>query len=450
MKTVLMLSAFFLLGGCAIFQNDAQRSYAMVGRAIGKSNGVIFTTADVRLVMRRQNPVTGEMVTCTEPTPDVAAALSTAMQIAVQGGDKAANGQIGLTGGSAEAVTELAGRTTALLALRDGLYRTCEAYANGVLGSNSYAMVLARYGQLMTTLFLGQDIAGAAGQSAARSPASASSPPLVNIGDQGAGTPPSTGTAGSKGSTTGGSTSTASGGGTLPDPPGAAGETNSPTPGGSSVVHAESNPSNDAAPTGPLNRVSKGQKTSASQPPGTAYVAESLVRMNEDYFNLDRNLVQLMVVACINQEDPTGLAFWLPDPWLQHFCKKMDTWPEILKAERQADRTELRIDHPAANVDPSRIGRTQQEATQGGTSQSTSASAREASVGAAEKVQLVQAILQADGYTVAGITGVLDTGTTEAIEHYEENNGLPVKATLNKVLLHRVTNDVRVILGGQN
>ena len=78
-----------------------------------------------------------------------------------------ANKGSGAAGGaSAEAVAELAGRSTALLGLRDGIYRACEAYANGVIGADAYALVLSRYGQLMTTLFLAQDVTGAAGTEA--------------------------------------------------------------------------------------------------------------------------------------------------------------------------------------------------------------------------------------------------------------------------------------------
>ena len=72
-----------------------------------------------------------------------------------------------------------AGRSTALLGLRDGLYRACEAYANGAIGADAYALVLSRYGQLMTTFFLGQDVTGAAGTNAG--PTVQSPPVTVNL-----------------------------------------------------------------------------------------------------------------------------------------------------------------------------------------------------------------------------------------------------------------------------
>jgi hypothetical protein len=91
-------------------------------------------------------------IICTEPSPDVARALSAAAAATAQGGNAGTTGSFGAGGASAEAVLALTGRSTALLGLRDGLYRACEAYANGAIGADAYALVLSRYGQLMTTL----------------------------------------------------------------------------------------------------------------------------------------------------------------------------------------------------------------------------------------------------------------------------------------------------------
>jgi hypothetical protein len=47
---------------------------------------------------------------------------------------------------------QLAGRTAGVLALRDGLYATCQAYANGALGQSAYALGLSQYGNLLVAL----------------------------------------------------------------------------------------------------------------------------------------------------------------------------------------------------------------------------------------------------------------------------------------------------------
>ena len=134
-----------------------------------------FTTADVRMITQRNRQGSPNPIICTEPSPDVAKALSTAAQLTGSGGNGTTTGSLGAGGASAEAALALAGRSTALLGLRDGLFRACEAYANGVIGADAYALVLSRYGQLMTTLFLGQDVTGAAGTEAG---GSVQSPPV--------------------------------------------------------------------------------------------------------------------------------------------------------------------------------------------------------------------------------------------------------------------------------
>src|SRR5439155_9657855 len=158
--TVLFSAASLLIAGCSILENDVERGYE---RNILGSNPVVFTTADIRLITQRRHPIAGNEILCAEPSPDVAKALSAALQLSGQINQASgASGGGAFSGAAAEAFGELAGRSTALLGLRDGLASTCQAYANGSIGDAAYALELSRYGQLMTTLFLGQDIATAA------------------------------------------------------------------------------------------------------------------------------------------------------------------------------------------------------------------------------------------------------------------------------------------------
>src|SRR5262249_55673845 len=142
------------------FNSDASQGYAQNGLW---TTPAAYTTADVRIITQRTHPVLGTPVICTEPSPDVAKALSTAIQLQAQGGNGTVNAGVSGGAASAEAVLELAGRSTALLGLRDGLFQACQAFANGTIGADGYALIMSRYGQLMTTLFLGQDVIGAAG-----------------------------------------------------------------------------------------------------------------------------------------------------------------------------------------------------------------------------------------------------------------------------------------------
>ena len=116
----------------------------------------LATGPNIRLVSERERAMPNApplSTMCTEPSPDVAVAfgrsLSAQASITAQGGTSG-SGQFAAA--STEAATELAGRTAGVLALRDGLYAACQAYANGALGQNAYAMVLSQYGNLLVAL----------------------------------------------------------------------------------------------------------------------------------------------------------------------------------------------------------------------------------------------------------------------------------------------------------
>src|SRR6516162_324744 len=245
---VSVLAISSLVTGCSFLEDDIDRGYAQ--RSL--LTPVTFTAADVRIITQRSR--NGQIV-CTEPSPDVAKAFSAAAAASGQGGNGTATGSLAAGGASAEAALALAGRSTALLGLRDGLYRACEAYANGAIGADAYALVLSRYGQLMTTLFLGQDITGAAGT---QSGVSVSSPP-VNL-------------------------------------------TINP-PGPSAVTAGQAQVLPDPIPLLPGAQVAS----------TTSGASLALTRMNEDYLNLSYG-VDALITACINYADPTRLATPLPQP----------------------------------------------------------------------------------------------------------------------------------------
>jgi len=245
MRYVVPGFAALVLVGCSILEDDVARGYAQSGSLTQAT----FTTADVRIITQRYRPGSPNPIICTEPSPDVAKALSAAAQASGSGGNGATTGSFGAGAASAEAAFALAGRSTALLGLRDGLYRACEAYANGVIGADAYALVLSRYGQLMTTLFLGQDVTGATGTEAG---ASIQSPPV-------------------------GLTINPSGGNTV-----TAGQAQNPS---------APAPSQTASTVG------------SSSSPG----ALALTRMNEDYLNLGYN-PDALVIACVNYGDTSRVS----------------------------------------------------------------------------------------------------------------------------------------------
>lgn len=256
----LALAALFLTGGCSILEDEVNRGFAQRETLTSAT----FTTADVRVITQRNRPFPNgyvSSISCTEPSPDVAKALSAATQLS---GSIANKGSVAAGGATAEAVAELAGRSTALLGLRDGLYRACEAYANGVIGADAYALVLSRYGQLMTTLFLGQDVTGAAGTASGATVQSL--PVTVNL--------------------PGAASANVSGAGVDPAPAPA--------------------PANPAA--SPKTPATTPPNQSSAAPPATAGGGDpslaplALTRMNEDYLNLGYN-PDALIIACVNYGD---------------------------------------------------------------------------------------------------------------------------------------------------
>jgi hypothetical protein len=104
----------------------------------------------------------GQEILCEEPSPDWAIAFGTAFAGAASGG--ASGGPSGSVSGSAtttEAITALAGRTAGVVALRDGLYSACQAYANQLIGKDSYSLILSQYGNLLVALASGGGGGGA-------------------------------------------------------------------------------------------------------------------------------------------------------------------------------------------------------------------------------------------------------------------------------------------------
>jgi hypothetical protein len=272
----------------------------------------------------------------------------------------------------------LAGRSTALLALRDALFRACEAYANGIIGSDAYALVLSRYGQLMTTLFLGEDMQSGAHAATAtvQSPPATSStgdgstPPAPQPATPPAATPPA---AAKKSSDARPATEPA---------PLFLRVTQQSAPAKKTPDKAAAAVPNAAAKAAPKKADKADQLTpaapAAAPDTNSAGLAGGLVQLNQQYFNLDQNLTSQLVVACVNEYDPTRLrqpiahtpALPSPpagvvdpknapnetvvdegghNPWLRRICDHISS-PENVKAQMPAATAQPAV--PAAATPP--------------------------------------------------------------------------------------------------
>ncbi len=132
-------------------------------KKLGKNHKVLLTSADVRAVQQIQD-TKGGLITCTEPSPDVAKAVSESISAAVSAMIKAAPVSLSASRSYAESIAQLTERLATIQLLRDSLYRACEAYANGLLTPIHYSIMLSRYDDLMVTLLMGELAAGAFGR----------------------------------------------------------------------------------------------------------------------------------------------------------------------------------------------------------------------------------------------------------------------------------------------
>jgi hypothetical protein len=153
-------------------------------RMLGNTQALL-TTANDRTVLAkpqhmttdRARKITPQDIVCAEPSPDVATIVSKSFTLssALEGlirkpdvqADVAGKVAAAISITQAQALAQLTNRLATIQLLRDGLYRACEAYANGALSDLTYAVILSGYGDVMVTLLTGELVAGNFGQSLA-------------------------------------------------------------------------------------------------------------------------------------------------------------------------------------------------------------------------------------------------------------------------------------------
>jgi len=140
---------------------------------------MLVTTADYRTINQTstgsrsvQGRISPNYITCAEPSPDVAKAVSTALSTSASGGVTLPNGvtadvAAAVSRAHAEALVQLGERLATIQLLRDGLHRACEAYANGAITDTTYAVMLSRFDKTMITMLVSELAAGGFGRSLA-------------------------------------------------------------------------------------------------------------------------------------------------------------------------------------------------------------------------------------------------------------------------------------------
>ena len=125
----------------------------------------LIPAGDLSVVTRRRPPGGGSEVLCVSPSPDWATAFTSGRSASGSGGVTGGpTASVGLNLSDAQTVAQMAGRTAGVVALRDGLYQACQAYANGQIGRAAYALILSQYGNVLSQIVGTTTGAGAAPQ----------------------------------------------------------------------------------------------------------------------------------------------------------------------------------------------------------------------------------------------------------------------------------------------
>lgn len=124
----------------------------------GFSPAGVFIDAEQRAVLsnRRVDKDLDTRVVCAEPAPDALSAIAAQAGVSVSDISNAVSAE----GGVSEAAANIGLRTQTIQTLRDGFYRVCEAYMNG-LSEEQYAIMLRRFQTNMIALLAIEQLTGA-------------------------------------------------------------------------------------------------------------------------------------------------------------------------------------------------------------------------------------------------------------------------------------------------
>lgn len=99
-----------------------------------------------------------QIIACAEPSPDALSAYAAAVSASVSQAERQAI-QAAFSGSETAAFVGL--RTQTIQLLRDGMYRICEGYLSGALGSGNFGALQRRYQNLMMGLLAIEQLTGA-------------------------------------------------------------------------------------------------------------------------------------------------------------------------------------------------------------------------------------------------------------------------------------------------
>jgi hypothetical protein len=164
-RIAMLASAALGIAGCAT--GEIFRTHKTSSDGIDAAD-LITTDARQRVIINSDissDSTTGLVdpvrMTCTEPSPDVATAAATSLGAAL--------GKLGVGSGSfsyqhVEALAQLVERTASIQLLRDKMYQTCLAYANGAITGTTYTVVMSQLDDTILSLMIAETAGGAFGR----------------------------------------------------------------------------------------------------------------------------------------------------------------------------------------------------------------------------------------------------------------------------------------------
>lgn len=163
-RTSLLALGALSLSACASIGNmTAVNKKETLGSGLngkGYAPAGVFIDAEQRAVLsnRRVDPKSGVdlRVVCAEPAPDALSAIAAQAGVSVSDISSA----VAAEGGVSEAAANIGLRTQTIQTLRDGFYRVCEAYMNG-LSEEQYSIMLRRFQTNMIALLAIEQLTGA-------------------------------------------------------------------------------------------------------------------------------------------------------------------------------------------------------------------------------------------------------------------------------------------------
>ena len=157
-RTLLLTGCALALSACASIGNlAAVNKKETIGSGFNsKSPAGVFIDAEQRAVLSNRRADEDLRVVCAEPAPDALSAIAAQAGVSVSDISNAVSAE----GGVSEAAANIGLRTQTIQTLRDGFYRVCEAYMNG-LSQEQYSIMLRRFQTNMIALLAIEQLPGA-------------------------------------------------------------------------------------------------------------------------------------------------------------------------------------------------------------------------------------------------------------------------------------------------